>query len=368
MKYAIPFLDLKMINSKFNHELKNSFSELLNSGWYIQGKQLENFEKEFANYCGTKFSIGVGNGLDALNLTLGAYKILGKLKDGDEVIVSGHTFIATIIAIISNNLVPVFIDAEQDSFNLNVQLIKDKINERTKVILPVHLYGRMANMIEIELIAKRHNLLIIEDAAQAHGAILDDKKAGNWGNAGCFSFYPGKNLGALGDGGAVTTNDPELKNVLLKLRNYGSSQKYQHDLIGFNSRLDEIQASILNIKLKHLDVENQKRREIADIYLNTICNKKIMLPKKQINLEHVWHLFTILTEDRDGFISHMKDNGIETAIHYPTPVNQQKGLKSFSHVDLPNSDRICKTVVSIPNNITLSAQEVQYIVTIINEY
>lgn len=368
MKYTIPFLDLKKINNKFNLEFKNSFSELLDSGWYIQGKQVENFEKEFAKYCGTKFSIGVGNGLDALNLTLGAYKILGKLKDGDEVIVSGHTFIATIIAIISNNLVPVFIDAEQDTFNLNVQLINDKLNERTKVILPVHLYGRMANMIELELIAKKHNLLIIEDAAQAHGAVLDNKKAGNWGDVGCFSFYPGKNLGALGDGGAITTNDPELKNVLLKLRNYGSSQKYQHDLIGFNSRLDEIQASILNIKLKHLDNENEKRRQIATIYLNTIRNKKIILPKKQSNQEHVWHLFTILTEDRDGFISYMKDKGIETLIHYPIQLNEQKALAMFKHVELPMTERICKTIVSIPNNITLSEQEIQYIVATINEY
>ena len=368
MKYKIPFLDLKVLNNRYEEEILNALNVSLNSGRYIQGQQLEKFEQDFAKYCGTQYAVGVGNGLDALILTLRAYKILGKLRDGDEIIVSSNTFIATIIAITSNNLIPIFIDSEPNTLNMNIELIHDKLNQRTKAILPVHIYGRMVNMAEIQLIAERNNLLVIEDSAQAHGAVFNNKKAGSWGNAGCFSFYPGKNLGAMGDAGAIITNDIQLKDLLLQLRNYGSSEKYMHDYIGFNSRLDEIQASILNVKLKYLDSENKRRCDISKIYLNEIRNCRITLPKGQKSFEHVWHLFTILTDDRDAFMRYMKLNGIETLIHYPIPVTQQKALTSFGKIKLPITESICKKIVSIPNNINLTDQEIKYIIETINAY
>lgn len=299
----INFLDLKKINSQYREELISACTRVIDSGWYINGNELNEFENNFAKYCGTKHAIGVANGLDALILTLRAWKELGKLQDGDEVIVPANTYIASILAISANNLKPVLVEPDINTYNLNPKLIEEKITSKTKVILAVHLYGQLADMPNICQLAKKHNLLILEDSAQAHGAEIEGKRAGNWGDASGFSFYPGKNLGALGDGGAITTNDDELAEVLNALRNYGSHEKYVNKYKGVNSRLDEIQAACLNVKLKHLDDTINSRRTIAQAYQTNLGNiDSLTLPKiKDIpsNLSHVWHLYVIRTEQRE---------------------------------------------------------------------
>ena len=263
----IPFLDLKAINAQYRDELVDACTRVIDSGWYIGGSELEKFEQQFASYCGTQYAIGVANGLDALILTLRAWKELGKLKEGDEVIVPSNTYIASILAISANNLTPVLVEPSVDSFNIDPKKIETAITSKTKAILPVHLYGQLADMPAIMDIAKHHELLVLEDSAQAHGASLDGKRAGSWGDASGFSFYPGKNLGALGDAGAITTSDEELANTLRALRNYGSHEKYKNLFQGVNSRLDEIQAAMLNVKLNHLDNEIAHRRKVANDYL-----------------------------------------------------------------------------------------------------
>src|SRR5690606_39224624 len=276
----IPFLDLRAINKRFETQFQNRFKQFLDSGYYILGSQVKEFEETFANYCGVKHCIGVGNGLDALRLILEGYKILGELKSGDEVLVASNTYIATIIAIKQAGMVPVLVESDASNYNFDIPSLRKSISEKTKAIMPVHLYGQLAPIEEILKIAKEHNLLVIEDAAQAHGARnVEGKFAGNLGDAAGFSFYPSKNLGALGDGGAITTNDDELAEVVKKLRNYGSSSKYVNEVLGINSRLDEVQAAFLNCKLPALDVDNNRRREIAKIYISEIKNKKIKLPE-----------------------------------------------------------------------------------------
>ena len=282
----ISFLDLKNINAQYKTELVEACTRVIDSGWYIGGKELEQFESNFATYCGVKYAIGVANGLDALILTLRAWKELGKLKDGDEVIVPSNTYIASILAITANNLTPVLVEPNIDSYNIDPSKIEAAITPRTKVILPVHLYGQLAQMPEIMDIARKHDLLVLEDSAQSHGAQIQGKKAGDWGDASGFSFYPGKNLGALGDAGAVTTNDDELAQMLRALRNYGSHEKYKNLVPGVNSRLDEIQAAMLDVKLKFLDQEVEHRRKIADLYLSRIIHPEIILPLKDINAKH----------------------------------------------------------------------------------
>ena len=296
----IPFLDLKAINAQYRDELVDACTRVIDSGWYIGGNELEQFEQQFASYCGTEFAIGVANGLDALILTLRAWKELGKLKDGDEVIVPSNTYIASILAISANNLTPILVEPCIDSFNIDPNKIEAAITRKTKVILPVHLYGQLADMPAIIDIAKRHELLVLEDSAQAHGACLDGKKAGSWGDASGFSFYPGKNLGALGDAGAITTRDEELANTLRALRNYGSHEKYKNLFQGVNSRLDEIQAAMLSVKLNHLNDEIAHRRKLANAYLEGINNKAIILPNRENDSAHVWHVFVIRCEQRDA--------------------------------------------------------------------
>lgn len=364
----IPFLDLKAINAQYRDELVDACTRVIDSGWYIGGSELEQFEQQFANYCGTKYAIGVANGLDALILTLRAWKELGKLKDGDEVIVPSNTYIASILAISANNLTPVLVEPCVDSFNIDPKKVEAAITSKTKAILPVHLYGQLADMPAIMAIAKRHELLVLEDSAQAHGASLDVKRAGSWGDASGFSFYPGKNLGALGDSGAITTSDEELANTLRALRNYGSHEKYKNLFQGVNSRLDEIQAAMLNVKLSHLDNEITHRRKVANAYLEGLNNKAIILPKKEDDSAHVWHVFVIRCERRDELQKYLADNGVQTLIHYPIPPHKQQAYEEWNDMSYPISEKIHAEVLSLPIGPTMSFDDANKIIQICNEF
>ncbi|MFW1957330.1 DegT/DnrJ/EryC1/StrS family aminotransferase [Acinetobacter guillouiae] len=368
----IPFLDLKEINHQYRDELIEACIRVIDSGWYIGGNELEKFEHNFAEYCGTKFAIGVANGLDALILTLRAWKELDKLKEGDEVIVPSNTYIASILAITANNLTPVLVEPDIGTYNIDPVKIEAAITSRTKVILPVHLYGQLANMPAIIEIANKHNLLVLEDSAQSHGAEMEGKKAGNWGDASGFSFYPGKNLGALGDAGVVTTNNEELAQMLRALRNYGSHEKYKNLVPGVNSRLDEIQAAMLDIKLKFLDKETKHRRKIANLYLTEIRNPLIKLPLSHINAEeyqqHVWHLFVIKVEHREALQNYLAENGVQTLIHYPIPPHKQQAYKEWNNLSYPISEQIHADVMSLPIGPTLSLEEVKKVIQLCNSF
>lgn len=368
----IPFLDLKVINSKYRDELVAACTRVIDSGWYIGGKELEQFEQNFADYCGARFAIGVANGLDALTLTLRAWKEMGRLNDGDEVIVPSNTYIASILAITLNNLKPILVEPNIDTYNLDPKLIEDNINSKTKAILAVHLYGQLADMPSITQLAKKHNLLVLEDSAQSHGAEYQGIKCGNWGDASGFSFYPGKNLGALGDAGAVTTNDEELACTLKALRNYGSHEKYKNLFIGVNSRLDEIQAALLNVKLKYLDEETEYRRNIAERYLGGINNSLIELPKvdscTSAEKKHVWHLFVIRTKFRNELQHFLMEKGIQTLIHYPIPPHKQSAYKEWNESNFPISELIHAEVLSLPMGTHVSYEEVNTIIKTCNEF
>jgi dTDP-4-amino-4,6-dideoxygalactose transaminase len=369
----IKFLDLKKINEPYEIAFQEKLKLVLEKGWYILGNEVTTFEKNFANYCGTKYCIGVGNGFDALVLIFRGYIQLGKLQKGDEVIVPANTYIASILAILQAGLVPVLVEPKLETYNINPDLILEKITSKTKAILAVHLYGQLAEMEAINEIAEANDLLVIEDAAQAHGAISDFGKAGNVFNAAAFSFYPGKNLGALGDGGAITTNDTELAKVIQSLRNYGSEAKYQNEYIGVNSRLDELQAAFLNVKLPHLEAENNIRRAIAKRYLSEINNSKITLPTvslrgtKQSN-NHVFHLFVIRTGKRDELQQYLLDNGIQTMIHYPIPPHQQKAFSHWNHMSFPITEKIHNEILSLPISPVMTKDEVDFVVSILNKY
>ena len=368
----IPFLDLRAINAQYHAELKDACARVIDSGWYIGGKELETFEHNFADYCGTQFAIGVANGLDALILTLRAWKELGKLQDGDEVIVPSNTYIASILAITANNLTPILVEPDLNTYNIDPVKIEQAITPKTRVILPVHLYGQLAAMPEIMAIAKQHNLLVLEDSAQSHGAQIQGKKAGNWGDASGFSFYPGKNLGALGDAGAITTNDAELAMMLKALRNYGSHEKYKNLVPGMNSRLDEIQAAMLDIKLKYLDQEIQHRRQIASLYLNGIKNPLIQLPLMNINAEayeqHVWHLFVIRTNQREALQKYLNEQGIQTLIHYPIPPHKQQAYKEWNSRSYPLTEVMHQEVLSLPLSPIMRDEEVKSVIAAINSF
>ena len=368
----IPFLDLKSINTQYRAELIEACTRVIDSGWYISGNELEKFEQNFASYCGTNFAIGVANGLDALILTLRAWKELGKLEDGDEVIVPSNTYIASILAITANNLVPILVEPDINTYNIDPEKVEAAITTKTKVILPVHLYGQLADMPAIMQIAKKYNLLVLEDSAQSHGATINGKKAGNWGDASGFSFYPGKNLGALGDAGAITTNDEELAQMLCALRNYGSHEKYKNLVPGVNSRLDEIQAAMLDVKLKFLDIETQHRRKIANLYLTKVKNPLIKLPLNNINAEeyqqHVWHLFVIRTEHREALQQHLTENGVQTLIHYPIPPHKQQAYKEWNHLSYPISEKIHSEVLSLPIGPTLNLDDVEKVIQLCNTF
>jgi dTDP-4-amino-4,6-dideoxygalactose transaminase len=364
----IPFLDLKAINNQYQSELKEACARVIDSGWYIMGKELEHFEQEFARYCGCKQAIGVANGLDALVLTLRSWKEMGKLNDGDEVIVPGNTYIASILAITDNQLVPVLVEPDPATFNLTASNISKSITNKTKVILPVHLYGQISPMEDIMELAQKHQLLVLEDCAQAHGAMIQGKKAGTWGDAGAFSFYPGKNLGALGDAGCVTTNDPELIEVLTALRNYGSHEKYKNRFKGVNSRLDEIQAAMLSVKLNHLNKEIELRRKITKRYLTEINNLNIKLPVNSEETSHVWHLFVIQCENRDALQHHLFNAGIQSLIHYPIPPHKQQALEELSNLDLPITTKMHNEVLSLPVDPTMSDLNISHIIDAVNAF
>lgn len=365
----IPFLDLKAINKRFETQFQKRFQQFLDSGYYILGNQVKEFEETFANYCGVKHCIGVGNGLDALRLILEGYKLLGKLKDGDEVLVASNTYIATIIAIKQAGMVPVLVEGNSSNYNFDIPSLKNSLTKKTKAIMPVHLYGQLAPMGEILKIAKKNNLLVIEDSAQAHGAKNSEGKlAGNIGDAAGFSFYPTKNLGALGDGGAVTTNDDALAEVIKKLRNYGSSSKYVNEFLGINSRLDEVQAAFLNCKLPALDVDNNRRREIAKKYISEIKNKKIKLPEWDGSGSHIFHLFVVRVEDRADFIEFLNRNEVGSLIHYPIPPHKQQALSEYSHLSFPVTEKIHEEVVSIPISPVFSEEDVERVISVLNKY
>lgn len=345
----IPFLNLKKINSKYRTQINEAMLRVVDSGWYILGTEVAEFEEKFAKYCGTKHCLGVANGLDALILIFRAYKELGIINDGDEVIVPANTYIASLLAISANNLKPVLVEPDLDSYNINPNLIEEKITKNTKAILAVHLYGRAADMNKINEIAKKYNLKVIEDSAQAHGAIYDGKRVGNLSDASGFSFYPGKNLGALGDGGAITTNDSVLAETVKALRNYGSHQKYHNIYKGFNSRLDEVQAAILKIKLDYLDEENEERRKIANLYCEHIKNSQITLPIIPKNNEScVWHLFVIRCKNRDELQKYLSYNNIQAVIHYPIAPHKQKAYSELCDLELPITEAIHDQVLSLP--------------------
>jgi dTDP-4-amino-4,6-dideoxygalactose transaminase len=365
----IPFLDLKKINEPYETAFQEKLKAVLDNGWYILGNEVKEFETNFAKYCGTKYCIGTGNGFDALVLIFKGYIQLGKLKKGDEIIVPANTYIASILAILQADLIPVLVEPRLVTYNINPDLIQGKITSKTRAILVVHLYGQLAEMDAISEIANLNNLLVIEDAAQAHGAVSNqESKIKNQKSSVAYSFYPGKNLGALGDGGAVTTNDYELAKVIQSLRNYGSETKYHNDHIGINSRLDELQAAFLNVKLPNLDAENKTRRTIAKRYLSEIKNDKITLPFWDFSNNHVFHLFVIRTENRLDLKEYLHNNGIQTVIHYPIPPHKQKALFLWNHLSFPITQKIHDEVLSLPISPVLTIDEVSYIVEILNKY
>lgn len=369
----INFLDLKNINAGFRVELVEACTRVIDSGWYIGGHELSRFETGFATYCGTTHCIGVANGLDALTLTLRAWMLLGKLEEGDEVIVPANTYIASILAITQNRLVPVLVEPDEASFNLCPHRAEAAITPKTRAILPVHLYGQLADMPALLDIAERHKLLVLEDSAQAHGASINGRKAGSWGDASGFSFYPGKNLGALGDAGAITTSDDELAQTLRALRNYGSHEKYKNLYQGVNSRLDEIQAAMLSVKLKYLDEKTTHRRQIAQIYMDGIKNPAIRLPiardTSTLVLEsHVWHLFVIRCEQRDALQRHFTELGVQTLIHYPIPPHQQQAYAQWNSLSFPLTEEIHQEVLSLPIGPTITVDEASQVVAACNRF
>jgi dTDP-4-amino-4,6-dideoxygalactose transaminase len=364
----IKFLDLQKITNKNADEIKAAVNRVIDSGWYLLGNEVKTFEKNFSTYCGVDHTIGVANGLDALRLILRAYIEMGIMQEGDEVIVPANTYIASILAISDNRLVPVLVEPDLDTYNIDASKIEEAITSKTKAIMIVHLYGQCAYSERIQQISDKYNLKLIEDNAQAQGALYNDKPTGSLGDAAGTSFYPGKNLGAFGDAGAVTTNDPLLAVMVRTLANYGSQQKYINDYAGLNSRLDEIQAAILDVKLKYLDVDTQRRREIALRYLKDITNPKIILPKFLNEDAHVWHLFVIRTDNRIALQEYLLKNNIQTLIHYPIPPHQQKAYSELNGLSFPITEKIHNEVLSLPLSPVMTPEEVEKVISIINQY
>jgi len=362
----ISYLNLKTIHDPIKAELQKSFEKVLDSEWFIQGKECEIFEKAFAEYCGTKYCVGVGNGLDAIRVILQAYGI----GPGDEVIVPANTFIATVLAISYVGATPVLVDADIHTYDIDVNKIEEKITSKTKAIIVVHLYGHVVEMQKVWDIAQKYNLKVIEDSAQAHGGIYNGRKTGNLGDAGAFSFYPGKNLGALGDGGAVTTNDKELADKIRAICTYGSYRKYDHQFKGCNSRLDEVQAALLAVKLPHLDSWNNERKRIAQIYNEKIQNELFTLPKVDNVASHVFHIYPILCKDRAKLIDYLQNNGIGTNVHYPTPIPRQGAYvdMNWDMKEYPITERICAEEVSIPLYPGMTEKEIEYVIDVLNAY
>ncbi|MDR3024447.1 DegT/DnrJ/EryC1/StrS family aminotransferase [Chryseobacterium sp.] len=365
----IKFLDLQKINLQYQNEIEAKLLEVFRSGWYLMGSQLSNFEKNLSDYIGVKHSIGVANGLDALRLILRAYIELGVMNIGDEIIVPSNTYIASILAISDNGLVPVLVEPEINTYNIDISKIEEKITSKTKGILIVHLQGRIVFSDLLKEIAKKYNLKIIEDNAQTIGAEWKGIKSGNLGDAAGFSFYPGKNLGALGDAGAVTTNDDDLMKAIRALANYGSNQKYVNIYKGLNSRLDEIQAAVLDIKLKYIDNENKIRRKISKRFIDEIKNPVIILPEYPADEnEHVWHVFVIRSEKRDELQTYLTENGVQTLIHYPIPPHKQEAYKDWNNLSFPISEKIHAEVLSLPISPVMSESEISKIISALNDF
>lgn len=349
-------------------EIEQAALRVLRSGWYILGEELQNFEKQFAQWCGVEHVIGVANGLDALILTLRAWKELGLIKEGDEIIVPANTYIASILAITENRLKPILVEPDPVTFNIDISKIEAAITPKTRAILPVHLYGRLADMPALLKLSKKYDLLVLEDAAQAHGAALDGKKAGAWGDAAGFSFYPGKNLGAFGDAGAITTNNAELASVIKALRNYGSHKKYNNQYQGVNSRLDEIQAAILSVKLKYLDEHTKNRQKIANYYIQNINHPNVVLPNAGVHEQHVWHLFVVRCANRHKLQQHFNMKGIEVGIHYPIAPHHQLAYSHLRHLTLPITEVLHEQVLSLPVWPNMTHDQVQSIVLACQEF
>ncbi|MBR3578944.1 MAG: DegT/DnrJ/EryC1/StrS family aminotransferase [Bacteroidales bacterium] len=364
----IPFLSLKNITGKYSNEINAAVARVVNSGWYLQGEENKRFEENYAKYIGTTYCIGCANGLDALIWILRAYKELGVMQDGDEIIVPANTYIATILAITENNLKPVLVEPRFETLEIDDNLIESHFTKRTKAVMIVHLYGRCAYTEKIGAICKKHGLKLIEDNAQAHGCRFDDRRTGSLGDAAGHSFYPGKNLGALGDGGAVTTSDKDLADTIRDLANYGSQKKYVFKYCGRNSRLDEIQAAVLDVKLKYLDEDNAKRQQVAKFYYDNITNSKIVLPEHIEDRNNVYHLFPVFCEQRDDFQQYLKDNGIQTLIHYPIPPHKQECYKEWGEVSLPITEKIHKQELSLPISPVMSMGDAEYVVNVINRF
>ncbi len=365
----IPFLDLQKLNAPYEQEFKTKFASFLEKGWYILGEEVGLFEKEFAAYCGASYCVGAANGLDALRMILEGYKILGKLKEGDQVLVASNTYIATILGIKQAGLTPVLVESELQDYNIDFGDLARKVTPDCKVIMPTHLYGKLADMEKVSAFAKAHKLLVVTDCAQAHGATdSNGNRAGNLADASGFSFYPTKNLGALGDGGAVTTNDKSLEEVIKKYRNYGFKERYVAEYSGINSRLDELQAAFLRIKLRDLDTQNSRRREIAKRYLASIRNPLIDLPHWDGSNGHVFHLFVIRCRERAKLVKHLSKNGIATIIHYPVPPHKQEALQEFKNLTFPVTEQIHSEVVSIPLNPVMSDGELKTVIEALNSF
>ncbi|KFF22108.1 DegT/DnrJ/EryC1/StrS family aminotransferase [Chryseobacterium sp. JM1] len=365
----IKFLDLQKVNLQYQEEIENKLVSVFRSGWYLQGSELKNFETNLASYIGSEYALGVANGLDALRLIFRAYIELGFMKAGDEVLVPANTYIASVLALSDNGLVPVFVEPDANTYNIDIAKIEEKISPKTKAILIVHLQGRIVFSEELKNIAKKHNLKIVEDNAQAIGAEWNGIKSGNLGDASGFSFYPGKNLGALGDAGAVTTNDKEVFEAIRAIANYGSNQKYVNIYKGLNSRLDEIQAAVLDVKLKYIGHENGTRREIAKRFISEINNPKVILPENPADEnEHVWHVFVIRTEKRDELQAYLTEKGISTIIHYPIPPHKQEAYKEYNDLTFPITEKMHEEVLSLPISSVLEEEEIQAIIDAVNGF
>ncbi len=372
----IKFLDLQKINAQYANEIKQAAQCVIDSGWYLTGIETEKFEKNYADYIGTKYCISCANGLDALYLILRAYIEMGVMQEGDEVIVPANTFIASVLAITENNLKPILVEPDLFTYQIDENLIEQHITSKTKTIMIVHLYGQCEKKKKIGALCKKYNLKLIEDNAQAAGCVYaggsksltQGLKTGSLGDAAGHSFYPGKNLGCLGDGGAVTTNNDELAKVVRSLANYGSGQKYVFEYQGLNSRLDEIQAAILDVKLKYLDADNEKRREVARYYIENIKHSDITLPIISDWNAHVFHIFTIRTSRRDELQKYLTENGIQTLIHYPIPPHKQKCYGEWNNLLFPITEKIHNDILSLPISQVLSLSEVENVVDILNDF
>lgn len=364
----IKFLDLQKVTAKYSNEIHAAVQRVVDSGWYLQGRENENFERHYSEYIGTKHTVGVANGLDALICILRGYIELGVMKPGDEVIVPANTYIATILAITENGLKPVLVEPDINTYQIDDRLIEEKITNRTKAVCIVHLYGQCAYTDKIGNICKKYGLKLIEDNAQAHGCIYHGKKTGSIGDAAGHSFYPGKNLGALGDAGAVTTDDDELAEVIRSLANYGSSRKYVFKYTGRNSRLDEIQAAILDVKLRHLDEDIQRRKDVAKYYIENIKNSKVILPNVFDWDQHVFHIFTIRCEERDRLQRYLEENGVGTNIHYPVPPHKQECYRDWNSLSFPITEKIHEEELSLPMSPVMAEEEIGYVVSRLCEF